>query len=258
MGTHLFAFPRHFRMASSSTNSKLIFAPAGAKSVSARADQYLAGTLQRSDLSVDPFTQFHAWFTQAQISGVHQPETVCLSTATLPSGAPSSRFVYLKELDARGFVIYSNWDTSRKAADTRSNAQASLAFWWHEMERQVRIEGVTERLSAEESQTYYSLRARGSKIGAWASQQSTVLNVEDGERDVLDHRVAEVERRLRGVADEDITVPEFWGGLRIVPRLFEFWQGRDNRLHDRFQYTRIEDDHNSTSSMQWKIDRLSP
>ena len=149
----------------------LAVAPAGQKSTP-QADQYLKGTLERSQLSPSPFTQFHTWFTLAQSSGVYQPETVCLSTAHLPSGSVSSRYVYLKELDATGFIIYSNWGTSRKARDVESNPQASLAFWWHEMERQVRVEGPVERLSREESQRYFGVRARGSKIGAWASEQS--------------------------------------------------------------------------------------
>ncbi|KAL2058280.1 hypothetical protein ABVK25_001006 [Lepraria finkii] len=151
---------RTTRMAANSS-SKLIFAPAGDKQTQ-QADQYTKGTLERHQLSPSPFTQFHTWFTHAQKEGrVHQPETVCISTASLPSGSVSSRYVYLKEVDATGFVIYSNWGTSRKASDIQSNPRASLAFWWHEVERQVRVEGRTERLSNEESQVYYGLRARG-------------------------------------------------------------------------------------------------
>ncbi|KAL9037419.1 MAG: hypothetical protein Q9214_005715 [Letrouitia sp. 1 TL-2023] len=238
-------------MAASNQRSKLIFAPAGSKPAAAQADQYTKATLDRHELDADPFRQFHAWFTQAREAGCHQPETVCLSTAGLPAGAVSSRFVYLKELDARGFVVYSNWGTSRKAEDVRSNPQASLAFWWADLERQVRVEGKVERLTAEESQTYYDLRERRSKVGAWASEQSTVLKEEDGGRRVLDRRVEEVERRFQG--REDIPVPDFWGGLRVLPSVIEFWQGRENRLHDRFQYRR------DVSSLDgWKIERLSP
>ena len=223
-----------------------------------RADQYLSGTLQRADLSADPFTQFHSWFSQAQSSSVYQPETVCFSTAALPSGAPSSRFVYLKELDTRGFVVYSNWATSRKGKDLESNPQASLAFWWHEVERQVRVEGATERLSREDSQQYYSLRARGSKIGAWASEQSKVLSVDDGGRKVLDRRFKDVEERFSGIQDENIEVPEFWGGLRVVPHTIEFWQGRESRLHDRFRYTKTEERSSGDKQSGWKVERLSP
>ena len=157
--------------------------------------------------------------------------------------------MYLKELDEKGFVIYSNWGTSRKAEDVLSNPRAALAFWWHEQERQVRVEGSVERLDASESQSYYALRARGSKIGAWASAQSTVLPEEEGGREVLDRRVKDVEKRFKHI--EDIPVPEFWGGLRVLPETVEFWQGRESRLHDRFRYMRNE-------KGTWKIERLSP
>ena len=159
--------------------------------------------------------------------------------------------MYLKELDDRGFVVYSNWATSRKAADLESNPQAGLAFWWRELERQVRVEGETERLSVEESQRYYDLRARRSKVGAWASEQSRVLEEEEGGREVLEKRVKDVEERFAG--EEKIPVPEFWGGLRVIPRMVEFWQGRESRLHDRFMYTRDE-----SVEGGWKIERLSP
>jgi pyridoxamine 5'-phosphate oxidase len=155
--------------------------------------------------------------------------------------------VYLKELDAEGFVIYSNFATSRKSADLRTNPWASLTFFWREQERQVRVEGVTERLSPEESQVYFDTRIRGSRLGAWASQQSSVLR----DREELEDRVKAVEERFRDV--EKIPVPEFWGGLRIKPVYVEFWQGRESRLHDRFVYER-----ESVDSEEWTIKRLSP
>lgn len=161
----------------------------------------------------------------------------------------SSRFVYLKELDGRGFVVYSNWGTSRKAADVESNPYASLAFWWHEMERQVRVEGPVERLIASESQAYFGLRARGSRVGAWASEQSKVLLEEEGGRGVLEQRVRDVEKRFEG--QDEIPVPEFWGGLRVLPEMVEFWQGRESRLHDRFKYVKGD-------GGDWEIERLSP
>jgi len=178
---------------------------------------------------------------------VHQPETVCFSTASLPSGRVSARMVYLKELDDKGFVIYSNFGTSKKSKDLESNKWASLTFWWRELERQVRVEGITERLTPEESQIYFDTRIRGSRIGAWASKQSQVL---EG-REQLEGWVKNVEDKFEG--QENIPVPEFWGGLRIKPEMVEFWQGRDSRLHDRFQYTMVEGE-----GGQWKIDRLSP
>ncbi|MCJ1477718.1 hypothetical protein MMC13_006391 [Lambiella insularis] len=242
-------------MATSAPNSRQILAPSGSTDASFQAQQYTKGALERSQLLPSPFAQFHAWFSAAQGAGVHQPETVCLSTAALPSGAVSSRFVYLKELDARGFVLYSNWASSRKAGDVRANPQASLAFWWHEVERQVRVEGRVERLGREESQAYYDLRARGSKVGAWASEQSRVLGEEEGGRQVLERRVREVEERFEGVPDGEIPVPEFWGGIRVVPRMVEFWQGRESRLHDRFRYTR---DREGEGEGEWRIERLSP
>lgn len=157
--------------------------------------------------------------------------------------------VYLKELDDRGFVIYSNWGTSRKAKDIESNPYASLTFWWQELERQVRVEGAVERLKDEESQIYYDMRLRSSRIGAWASPQTQVLE----SREELEKRVQEVETRFEG--QEKIPVPGFWGGLRVIPEIIEFWQGRESRLHDRFRYSRAEQDGESGS---WKIDRLSP
>jgi pyridoxamine 5'-phosphate oxidase len=154
--------------------------------------------------------------------------------------------VYLKELDSRGFVIYSNWETSRKARDIASNPFASLAFWWREVERQVRVEGKVERLSKEESQVYFDTRIRGSRIGAWASGQSTVISG----RERLEEQVRDIERRFEGV--ERIPVPDFWGGLRVIPDRVEFWQGRESRLHDRFSYDKVG------GSDEWKLERLSP
>lgn len=218
-----------------------------------QAAQFKVGTLTRKDLDADPFAQFHTWFSSPQLQG-QVPETVTLSTASLPSGRVSSRMVYLKELDTRGFVIYSNFGTSRKARDVESNPYASLCFWWKPLERQVRVEGRTERLSTEESQVYFDTRARGSRVGAWASAQTSVLQPsdqgDDDGRTELEGRVRETERRFEG--QEKIPVPPFWGGLRVIPETMEFWQGRESRLHDRFRYTRSEE------GGEWKVERLSP
>lgn len=174
---------------------------------------------------------------------------MCLSTASLPSGKITSRFVYLKELDKKGFVIYSNWGTSQKAKDVASNPQASLAFWWKDLERQVRVEGRVERLSREESQVYFDTRVRGSRIGAWASRQSQKID----SRETLEKWVKEAEQKFEG--EDHIPCPEFWGGIRVIPERMEFWQGRESRLHDRFEYVRKE---GLEGEGEWEICRLSP
>ncbi|KAH8163335.1 hypothetical protein CIB48_g4926 [Xylaria polymorpha] len=202
-------------------------APAG-KEAHGQAEQFTKAALTRADLdATSPIKQFNRWFATAQQSGrIAHPETCCLATASLPSGRVSSRMVYLKELDASGFVIYSNFGTSRKSRDLESNPWASLTFWWEELERQVRVEGRAARLSGEESQTYYDTRVRGSRIGAWASRQSQVLTPaaatgEDGEEDdgrkELEGWVKEVEDRFDG--REHIPVPEFWGRLEDSARV---------------------------------------
>ncbi|KAI0596437.1 pyridoxamine 5'-phosphate oxidase [Biscogniauxia sp. FL1348] len=258
-------------------NAKMIFAPAGQAS-HGQAEQFTKGSLTRADLDPSsPTQQFHAWFATAQGSGlVAHPETCCLSTASLPSGRVSARIVYLKELDATGFVVYSNFGTSRKARDLASNPWASLTFWWEGLERQVRVEGRAARLSPQESQVYFDTRVRGSRIGAWASRQSQVLTPsssstsgsgegvakesgdggsDDGRRQ-LEGWVKEAEERFEG--QEQIPVPEFWGGLRIVPESVEFWQGRQNRLHDRFVYTKKESAKDEAGGDVWALERLSP
>ena len=228
----------------SSDAGNRIFAPGGTNG-SLQAEQYTKGSLDISQLHSSPFTQFDIWFKHAQSEDVRQPETVTFSTAELPSGRVSARMVYLKEMDDRGFVIYSNWGTSRKSKDVASNSHAALTFWWHELQRQVRVEGPCERLSSEESQPYYDTRIRGSRIGAWASQQSQVLK----DRAELEQQVDDAEKRFDG--QESIPVPDFWGGMRVEPEMVEFWQGRPSRLHDRFQYTK-------DAAGGWKIQRLSP
>lgn len=229
-------------------------APAGSE-VHGQAEQFTKGKLHREDLDAEsPIPQFHKWFRQAQQknSGVAHPESCTLSTANLPSGRVSSRTVYLKELDERGFVIYTNLGTSRKAADLASNPNAALLFFWENLQRQVHVEGRFERVTREESQAYFDTRVRGSRIGAWASRQSQTLEAnghgDDDGRAQLEEWVREVEERFEGT--EEIPVPEFWGGLRIVPERVEFWQGRESRLHDRFVYER--------EGETWRVKRLSP
>lgn len=221
-----------------STDSKLIFAPSHG--------QYKAGTLDRSDLKEDPFDLFHEWFKVAQ-ANCTSPEATTLSTAHLPSGRVSSRVLLLKELDRRGFVIYSNFDTSKKWRDIKSNQFTALTFWWEKLQRQIRVEGIAERLAPDESQVYFDTRPKGSRIGAWSSPQSSVLH----ERDQLESTVKANEERFSDT--ENIPVPPHWGGLRIVPLEIEFWQGRESRLHDRFSFKR-----SSTNESTWTVDRLAP
>ncbi|KAI0470204.1 pyridoxamine 5'-phosphate oxidase [Xylaria cf. heliscus] len=262
--TRFIRSPRRMALHSADSNAaKYIFAPAG-KAEHGQAEQFTKAALTRADLdATSPIRQFHRWFATAQQSGrVAHPETCCLATASLPSGRVSSRMVYLKELDAEGFVVYSNFGTSRKAQDLATNPWASLTFWWEELERQIRVEGRASRLPPAESQKYYDTRVRGSRIGAWASRQSQVLNPattgEDGDEDdgrkELEGWVKEVEERFEG--QETIPVPEFWGGLRIVPESVEFWQGRQSRLHDRFVYTKKEP--TTDGDDEWTLERLSP
>ena len=230
----------------SSNSGNRIFVPGGAGGGN-QAEQYTKGSLDIPQLAANPFAQFEIWFKQAQAADVYQPETVNFATAELPSGRVSARTVYMKEMDGRGFIVYSNWATSRKSQDVASNPCAAITFLWRELERQVRVEGRCERLSSAESQPYYDTRIRGSRIGAWASQQSHVLQ----DRAELEKQVEDVEKRFEG--QEKFPVPDFWGGMRVVPETVEFWQGRSSRLHDRFQYTKDD-----KAEGEWKIQRLSP
>ncbi|KAL7919733.1 pyridoxamine 5'-phosphate oxidase [Trichoderma austrokoningii] len=256
------ALYRRPSLVATTEDEKLIFAPAG-HNPHGQAPQFTLSQLHRHDLNPSsPIPQFHAWFSLAQRTpSISQPEACTLSTASLPSGRVSSRIVYLKELDAHGFVMYTNLGTSRKAHDLQTNPHASLVFYWPPLQRQVRVEGVTETNSREESQTYFDTRVRGSRIGAWASKQSVVLtpkassdgNEDDG-RAELEGWVKDVEERFK---DQDtIPVPDFWGGLRLVPKRVEFWQGRESRLHDRFVYEWEEGKDGEEG--RWRLERLSP
>ena len=240
------------------------------------------GGLRKTDLDLgSPITQFHTWFAEAKsLGGIAHPETCTLSTASLPSGRVSARVVYLKELDHQGFVLYSNFGTSRKGDDLFGsdehppNGWAALTFWWESLERQVRVEGRASRLPAAESQVYFDTRVRGSRVGAWASRQSAVLEPaaggagaggadEEGDdgRAQLEKWVSEAQDRFAPKTegeDGQIPVPDFWGGLRIVPERVEFWQGRQNRLHDRFVYDRVTQGTDGEATEAWAVKRLSP
>jgi pyridoxamine 5'-phosphate oxidase len=177
----------------------------------------------------DPLQRFEAWFRAAEAAGVEVPEAMTLATAAA-DGAPSARMVLLKGADADGFVFYTGYG-SRKAAELEANPRAALVFYWRPIGRQVRVEGSVERVSAEESATYFATRPRGSQLAAWASRQSSTL----GSREELEARYDELESEYKG---REVPLPPHWGGYRLRPDAFEFWQHRDNRLHERVRYTR--------------------
>ena len=192
--------------------------------------------LRRTDLDDDPLHQFQQWFEEAA-GPVRMREAMAVATAT-PDGAPSVRMVLLKAADERGLVFFTHY-TSRKGRELGSNPQVALLFHWDPLGRQVRVEGRAERVSQEESDTYFATRPAGARAGARASRQSEVL----ADR-------AELERRVTELGAAELTRPESWGGFRVVPEAWEFWQHRDDRLHDRFRYTRRGD--------AWLIERLYP
>jgi pyridoxamine 5'-phosphate oxidase len=203
--------------------------------------EYTSAGLDKADLDPDPIVQFHGWFEKVVDADLHEPNAMTLATATR-DGRPSARVVLLKGYDERGFVFYTNYE-GRKAGELEANPTCALLFYWGALERQVRIEGRASRLSGEESDAYFSSRPRGSRLGAWASQQS--LPVED--RSVLEQRVRELEAEYEG---REIPRPPFWGGYRVEPEVIEFWQGRESRLHDRLVYHRYRGG--------WEIERLQP
>lgn len=203
-----------------------------------RREYSLAG-LDEADLAPTWVAQFGRWFDEAAV--LREPNAVVLTTAT-PDGVPSARCVLLKAFDSRGLVVFTNL-TSRKGREALGNPRATLLFPWIDLERQVIVEGAVEEVSRAETEAYFRSRPRGSQVGAWASRQSTVLSG----REELEQRWAAFEERF---VDQDVPVPDFWGGLRVVPSAVEFWQGRRSRLHDRLRYRRV--------GSSWVVERLAP
>jgi pyridoxamine 5'-phosphate oxidase len=197
--------------------------------------------LRKSALDPDPLEQFRRWFAEAEAAEIKAPQAMALATSTA-DGAPSVRIVLLKGADERGFVFFTGY-VSRKAGELDANPRAALLFHWEPLGRQVRIEGRVERVAGQESDAYFATRPRRAQLAAAASQQSSVLR----RRAEIDTRVAELAREHEG---SDVRRPDHWGGYRLVPEVYEFWQHRDDRMHDRLRYRRANSD--------WVVERLSP
>jgi pyridoxamine 5'-phosphate oxidase len=203
---------------------------------------YRLQTLDEAGVAADPIQQFGIWWQEALQSEIVEVNAMTLATAN-EQGVPSARIVLLKGYDERGFVFFSNYE-SKKAGDLQVNPMASLVFFWKELERQVRISGRVEKVTELESDQYFQSRPEGSRIGAWASPQSTVIS----SRQVIEEKVEALQASFEG---KEIPRPLHWGGYRVVPSSIEFWQGRSSRLHDRIQYNLQSDDN-------WVIERLAP
>ena len=203
---------------------------------------YRSKPLRREDLDDDPVVQFNRWFEDAERAQALDPNAMSIATVA-EDGQPSLRTVLLKYYDDQGFVFYTNLG-SRKAREIGANPQVALLFFWPEVHRQVKIRGTATRTSAVENVRYFMRRPRESQLGAWVSEQSQVIS----SRQVLEAKFAEMKQRF---AAGEVPLPSFWGGYRVTPEAIEFWQGQENRLHDRFIYTRID-------SGAWLIERLAP
>ena len=198
-------------------------------------------TLDEKDVNTDPVLQFEKWFKEAVDAHVNEPNAMTVSTAT-KEGKPSARILLLRNFNEDGFVFYTNY-TSRKGSEIAENPHGALLFFWPELERQVRIEGILQKQTAAESDLYFNTRPRGSKLGAWTSEQSKIV----ASREVLDTEYQKLSEKYLG---QEIPRPPYWGGFLLKPISIEFWQGRPSRLHDRILYT--------LENKNWKIERLAP
>ena len=203
--------------------------------------EYRLKSLDVDKLNPHPFWQFALWFEEAQQAQIPEFNAMTLATAT-PEGTPSCRTILLKQIDLRGFSFFTNYE-SRKGKELASNPLACATFYWHELERQVIFAGKIEKLTRKESEDYFASRPRGSQLGTWASHQDQTLN----SREELEEAYRYFEKVYEG---HTIPLPPYWGGYRLLPQRFEFWQGRSNRLHDRFCYLLV--------NKEWKIERLAP
>lgn len=214
----------------------------GHKSIADIRKDYRLRSLSEQDAAPDAIVQFGSWWNDVLISEITEPNAMTLATSSA-DGVPSARIVLLKGYDQRGFVFFTNYN-SYKGLQLSENPRACLVFFWKELERQVRILGVIEKVSGAESDEYFNSRPEGSKIGAMISPQSQVIE----NREWLEAQVAGASQQISG---KDIIRPAYWGGYRVKPAIMEFWQGRENRLHDRLQYS-------LSDSGKWKIERLAP
>lgn len=205
--------------------------------------EYTLNGLKREQLKVNPFQQFELWFQQACDADLSEPNAMSLATVS-STGEPTQRIVLLKYFDHQGFVFFTNYE-SKKARQIKENSQVSLLFFWIGLQRQVQIGGNAVKISQGESLKYFATRPRGSQIGAWCSQQSSVIS----SRTILQLKFEEIKQKFQ---HHEIPLPSFWGGYRVIPSNFQFWQGRENRLHDRFLYSRLQ------NQSDWEIQRLAP
>lgn len=250
--------PSALRFAAFHTSPKMnLDVPAddpGKLRVTSRAQYESPSRLSPLSVLPNPLDQFKEWFKAASAPHpdqpgkpiVQDPEAMAISTCS-PQGVPSTRFVLLKQADSRGFVFFTNYD-SRKSKEIHANPYASIAFYWREVHRQIRVVGKIEKVESSESDEYFASRPVGSRLGAWSSPQSSVV-----QEDEVANRLADTEKRFDVSAGAEVPRPEFWGGWRIVPQEVEFWQGQPNRLHDRVRYLRKPESDN-----EWIIERLAP